>query len=84
MAMRELPQVTVMGEATGGGLSDILGITLANGWLFGLSNQEYRAADGEVYEGRGVPPDVMFEIDGGELSQGADPMLAAAIARALE
>ena len=84
MAMRELPQVTVMGEATGGGLSDILGITLANGWLFGLSNQEYRAADGEVYEGRGVPPDVMFEIDGGDLSQGADPMLAAAIARALE
>lgn len=79
MAMREMPNVTVMGEPTGGGLSDIHGITLPNGWRFGLSNQEYRTNAGELFEAIGVPPDIAFEIDGDSLQDGEDTLLRAAI-----
>jgi len=79
IAMREIPQVTVMGEPTGGGLSDIHGITLPNGWQFGMSNQEYLTNAGELFEGVGVPPDIPFEIDGAALQKGRDMLLVAAI-----
>lgn len=78
MAMRELPQVTVMGTPTDGGLSDILGMTLPNGWKLGLSNQEYRTMDGSLFEGSGVPVDITIEIDSTALQSGKDPVLAAA------
>ncbi len=61
LMLRELPQVTVMGQPTNGELSDILSRTLPNGWTFGLSNEVYTAADGEVYEARGVPVDGTIE-----------------------
>lgn len=83
MALREMPHVTVMGENTGGGLSDILGTTLPNGWGLGLSNQDYRTPDGTSYEGIGLPPDIALEMDGDALSQGVDIVLEAAIAHAL-
>jgi len=34
---------------------------LPNGWTFGLSNEVYRAADGTIYEGVGIPPDLDLE-----------------------
>lgn len=79
MALREMPQVTVMGETTGGGLSDILGTTLPNGWLLGLSNQDYRTPDGTSFEGRGLPPDLYVETQAGALLRGEDPVLQTAI-----
>lgn len=79
MALRSRPQVTVMGEPTGGGLSDILGVTLPNGWQLGLSNQEYRTADGVLYEATGLPPDVAVPTDGAALARGEDPVLRAAL-----
>ncbi|MCF2903723.1 S41 family peptidase [Octadecabacter sp. CECT 8868] len=82
MAMRELPQVTTMGHPTSGGLSDILGFTLPNGWELGLSHQTYRTMDGGLYEGVGIPPDVAFEIETAPLLQGEDPLLRAAFQRA--
>jgi len=63
LLMRELPQVTVMGQPTNGALSDVLQRTLPTGWGVSLSNETYVAADGEVYEGRGIPPDVVVEGD---------------------
>lgn len=82
MTLRELPQVTIMGEATGGGLSDVLGFVLPNGWLFGLSNQTYLTPSGEAFEGIGIPPDIPFEITAEPLLTGQDPLLEAAIAQA--
>jgi C-terminal processing protease CtpA/Prc len=83
MAMRDLPQVTVMGENTGGGLSDILGVSLPNGWKFGLSNQEYATSDGSIYEATGIPPEIVITIDPDALARGEDPVLQAAISKLL-
>lgn len=82
MAMRELPQVTTMGGATSGGLSDILGFKLPNGWNLGLSHQTYRTMSGDLYESVGIPPDVPFAIESAPLLIGEDPLLRAAFARA--
>ena len=82
MALREMPNITTMGGPTSGGLSDILGFKLPNGWDLGLSHQTYRTMDGESFEGIGIPPDVHFEIETAPLLQGEDPLLRAAFARA--
>ena len=81
MALRELSQVTVMGEATSGGLSDILSFKFPNGWGLGLSHQTYRTMDGDLFEAVGIPPDVHFAIDAAPLLLGEDPLLRAAFAR---
>lgn len=58
MRLRVLPGVSVMGQPTQGAHSDVLDKTLPNGWKLGLSNEIYRLADGKIYEGVGIPPDV--------------------------
>lgn len=59
LSLLPLPAVTVMGQPTFGSFSDNLEPDLPNGWLAIFSNEEYSsAADGEVYEGVGIPPDV--------------------------
>jgi len=55
LSMNVLPNVRLVGERTNGILSDILNVELPNGWMLGLSNEMYEAADGIVYEGRGIP-----------------------------
>jgi carboxyl-terminal processing protease len=58
MRLRVLPAVTVLGQPTQGAHSDVLDKTLPNGWRVGLSNEVYRLADGRVYEGVGIPPNI--------------------------
>jgi carboxyl-terminal processing protease len=58
LAMRALPNVTTVGEATLGILSDNLYKRLPNGWEVSLSNEIYEAPGGALYEGCGIPPDV--------------------------
>lgn len=82
LALRDLPQVTTMGTPTSGGLSDILGVTLPNGWQLGLSNQTYRTVQGALFEGVGIPPDMPEPIDTQALRAGQDTILRAAFARA--
>lgn len=82
MTLRELAQVTTMGQPTSGGLSDILGFKLANGWDLGLSHQTYRAMDGQSFEGVGIPPDIPFVITAAPPLAGEDPLLRAAFAQA--
>ncbi|MFT7441184.1 MAG: carboxyl-terminal processing protease [Sulfitobacter sp.] len=82
MALRELPQVTTVGQTTSGGLSDILGFKLANGWDLGLSHQTYRTLDGQSFEAVGIPPDIAFPITATPLLAGVDPLLRAAFVQA--
>ena len=58
LAMRALPQVTVVGQSTAGMLSDNLNKPLPNGWELSLSNEVYTSHDGHVFESCGVAPKV--------------------------
>jgi len=80
LAMREMPNVVVMGEPTSGGLSDVMGFKLPNGWGLGLSNQTYLSIEGEHFEARGVPPDVPLTFETLAYAAGDDPVLQDAIA----
>ncbi|MBN1450538.1 MAG: S41 family peptidase [Anaerolineales bacterium] len=84
LAMRELPNVTVVGEPTSGGFSDILARQLPNGWYVGLSNEVYTAADGQVYESLGVPPDIEIAYDPAQLDLGVDNILASVLELAMQ
>jgi carboxyl-terminal processing protease len=81
LAMRVRPNVTVLGEKTSGHLSDLIDGTLPNGWELTYSGERYTAADGVIYEHRGVPVDVAVPFDPTALEAGTDTMLDAAIAQ---
>lgn len=80
LAMRELPNVTLVGTRTYGSLSDSLGRLLPNGWLVSLSNEIYQSPDGEIFEAEGVPPDELVEYDEEEtVSDNLDRALSKAV-----
>ncbi|AUP77708.1 S41 family peptidase [Flavivirga eckloniae] len=54
--VKDLPYVTIVGEHTNGGFSDILTHVLPNGAEIGLSNEVYSDTKGVVYEGIGIGP----------------------------
>jgi C-terminal processing protease CtpA/Prc len=58
LAFQTLPNFAFVGELTEGIHSDVLERTLPIGIKFSLSNEVFTSADGEVYEGRGIPPTV--------------------------
>lgn len=57
LALRALPNTRSFGRPTYGALSDLFAYRLPNGWRGTVSNEIYRAAGGQVYEGIGIPPD---------------------------
>ena len=79
LTLREFPNVTTMGSATSGGLSDVLEFTLPNGWKVGLSAQKYVSLDGEVFEKDGIPADVQIPPNGELLLRGQDKTLSRAL-----
>ena len=83
LVMHEIDHVTTLGEPTSGGLSDVMGFTLPNGWGLGLSNQTYLTMDGNLFEAVGIPPDVIVAFDAAPLLAGQDPVLAAGFEHAL-
>jgi C-terminal processing protease CtpA/Prc len=71
MVMRERANTVLVGEATGGGLSDILPKSLPNGTEYSLSNEYYLTPAGELFEGIGVPVDIeqnFFSLEQRELA----------------
>lgn len=62
MALRSLPNVTHVGEATRGALSDVLDRTLPNGWDLSLSNEVYLDHAGVAWEGRGIRPEIALDV----------------------
>ncbi|MBH9577084.1 S41 family peptidase [Inhella proteolytica] len=55
LALRSLPQVRLIGERSGGALSDVLPRHTGGQLLFGLSNEIYLSPQGEWFEAQGVP-----------------------------
>jgi len=62
MTMRVLPNVTQVGTATRGALSDRLTKVLPDGSDFSISNEIYLDPHGVLFEGTGVPPHQSLEI----------------------
>lgn len=61
LASRQIPNSLRVGDTTQGIFSDTLDKTLPNGWEYTLSNELYTAPAGEVFEGVGIPPDVLID-----------------------
>ncbi|MCM0613299.1 S41 family peptidase [Marinobacter sediminum] len=76
LSLLQHPRLTLIGEPTQGILSDTLERHLPNGWHLTLSNEIYRAYDGEVYEDVGIPPHIRLHYLGRKgREEGKDPML---------
>ncbi len=56
LCMMAYPHVTRIGDTTAGAFSVTLTKRMPNGWTVDLSNEIYEAANGIVYEGKGIPP----------------------------
>lgn len=76
LALLQHPRLTLIGEPTQGILSDTLERHLPNGWHLTLSNEIYRAYDGQLYEDVGIPPHIhLHYLDRKGREEGKDPML---------
>ena len=77
-----LPQVTIVGDTTGGGCGMPLNMELPIGWKLRLSAVITLDANGAVTEG-GIPPDIHADLDAAQAMAGVDTMIEAAIAAVL-
>lgn len=76
LSLLQHPRLTLIGEPTHGILSDTLERHLPNGWHLTLSNEIYRAYDGELFEDVGIPPHIRLHYLGRKgREEGKDPML---------
>jgi hypothetical protein len=62
ICMMACPHVTRVGGTTAGALSAALTMHLPNGWRVEMSNEVCETADGNVYEGVGIPPQVEVPV----------------------
>ncbi|WP_440957586.1 S41 family peptidase [Oceanicaulis sp. LC35] len=62
LMMRQLPNVIQVGSTTRGAFSTPLAKPLPNGWYLELSNEVFEDSEGHIFEGRGIPPVVAFDI----------------------
>jgi len=80
LAMREVSDARLVGEASAGVFSDELPKSLPNGIEYSMSSEYYFDVNGEIYEDRGVPVDIeipFFTLE--DRQSGQDPILDAAM-----
>lgn len=75
MAMSVIPNVTVVGDTTGGGVGAPIYRELPNGWTYRLSTRYYADANGRVMEGVGIIPDITVRTTVADSSNGIDRIL---------
>lgn len=76
--VRQLPQVKVLGDTTGGGMGIPTGGELPNGWNYRFSGSITLDSDGNNFE-NGVPPDAYVIQDFNDAFDGKDTMLDRAL-----
>ena len=79
LAMKELPNVTVLGDTTGGGLGLPNGGQLPNGWIYRFSITQTLDLAGNNYES-GVPPDIRIILNNEDRNRGVDTVIERALA----
>ncbi len=75
MAMQNLPQVTIVGDTTAGGIGNPIYRELPNGWTYRLSTAITADAQGRIMEGVGVFPDLPILTTTSDSSKGIDRIL---------
>lgn len=78
-AMRELPQVTVMGDTTGGSSGNPALHALTGGWSYSVPRWIAYTADRRIIEWQGIPPDVALDLGPGDFTGPEDPVLESAL-----
>ena len=63
LAMREIPNVKLVGDFTAGGFADSKWITLACGWNVCIPYSLFTDKNGFCWEGIGIPPDYHIKTD---------------------
>jgi carboxyl-terminal processing protease len=74
-AMQVLPQVTVVGDTTGGGYGDPVFRELPNGWTYRISTEIGADAQGRIIEGVGVFPNVPVQTTTADSANGIDRIM---------
>lgn len=75
MAMQVLPNVTIVGDTTGGGIGNPIFRELPNGWTYRLSTEIEADAQGRIIEGVGVFPDLPVVTTAADSANGIDRIL---------
>jgi C-terminal processing protease CtpA/Prc len=78
-AMRTLPQVTVVGDTTGGASGNPATFALGNGWRFTVPRWLEFGPDKRPIEGRGVAPHLAMTWDLANYDSARDPLIDAAV-----
>ena len=78
-AMRTLPNVTVIGDTTGGASGNPATFPLANGWQFTVPRWLEFTPDRQPIEGRGVAPQVAIPWTPSTYDSERDPLIDAAV-----
>lgn len=74
LMMSQIPNVTIVGDTTGGGGGYPANTELANGWNLRVSSSISTTPDGFNVED-GIPPDIQVDMDSTLLSNGVDAIL---------
>lgn len=78
LAMKAFPNVTTVGDTTGGGLGAPTGAELPNGWSFRFSCSRTLSPDGKNFED-GIPPDRIKYLKNSDVAQGIDSIIEEAV-----
>jgi len=76
---RVLPNVTIIGDTTGGGSANPISLQLPNGWSYRVSRWIQYTADKQIFEGKGIAPDLQVTITTKDSLAGRDVILEKAI-----
>lgn len=74
LAMRNFPNVTVVGDTTGGGLGAPTGAELPNGWSYRYSCSRTLSPEGDNFED-GIPPDVEINLSATDQHKNIDDII---------
>ena len=80
-AMREMPNVTILGDTTGGSSGNPRDYPLGDGWKYSVSHWIEWTADRRIIEWNGIPPDFVVAWDSAAVRAGRDRVLEVALAR---
>jgi len=76
---KTMPNVTFIGENSAGAMGERLEKEMPNGWVYSITGQLMVAADGNTYEGPGIPANIAIQNTLTDLEAGRDLVLDLAI-----